>query len=266
MAGEINLKYMAFDYNKLPKLEQKVFFITFIILALFLIFVGFNQLINAVNSYRNGGADNVSQTVSFIGEGKVKAAPDTAKVEIGLITEDKDSISVQNENSAKMNKVIDYLKKEGINNEDIKTANYNLSPKYEYNKGKSTLVGYILNQTLEVTVRDLDKTGEILDGAVSNGANQINSISLFVDKPEELKNKAREAAVKQAKEQALATSKVAGFSLGRLVGFSENTLGQVPVYRMMEMGGGASAVAPAPQIEPGTQEITINVTLTYLIK
>lgn len=257
---------MVFDYNKLPKLEQKVVLITFIILALFLVFAGYRQLIDAMNSYRNGGATNISQTVSFTGEGKVKAAPDTAKVSIGLITEGKDSISVQNENSGKMNKVINYLKKEGINSEDIKTADYSLSPKYEYNKGKSTLVGYILNQTLEVTVRDLNKTGKILDGAVSNGANQINSISLFVDKPEELKNKAREAAVKQAKEQALAASKIAGFNLGRVVGFSENTFGQMPVYRTMEMGGGASAVAPAPQIEPGTQEITINVTLTYLIK
>jgi len=258
---------MIFDYNKLPKLEQKTIFVTFIILALFLVFAGFKQLVGAVNNYRNSGPGNISQTVSFTGEGKVKAEPDTAKVDIGLITEGKDSISVQNENSSKMNKAIDYLKKEGVSSEDIKTANYSLSPKYEYSKGKSTLVGYILNQTLEVTVRDLNKTGEILDGAVSNGANQINSISLFVDKPEDLKNKAREDAVKKAKDQALAVSKIAGFSLGRIVGFSENTFGQVPMYyEAMGKGGGVSSVAPAPQIEPGTQEITINVTLTYLIK
>ncbi len=256
---------MVFDYNKLPKLEQKVVFTIFIILALFLVLAGFKQLVDAVNNYRNGGATNIFQTVSFTGEGKVKATPDTAKVEIGLITEGKDSISVQNENSDKMNKVIDYLKKEGINSEDIKTAGYNLSPKYEYNKGKSTLVGYILNQTLEVAVRDLSKTGKILDGAVSNGANQINSISLFVDKPEELKNKAREDAAKQAKEKASDAAKIAGFKLGRLVNFSENSSGEPRIYNeALSMGGGVTA--PAPQIEPGTQEITINVTLTYLIK
>ncbi len=256
---------MTFDYNKLPKLEQKVVLITFIILALFLVFAGYKQLIDAVNNYRNGGAANISQTVSFTGEGKVKATPDTAKVEIGLVTEGKDSISVQNENSSKMNKVIDYLKKEGVAKEDIKTSNYNLSPKYEYNKGKSTLVGYILNQSLTVTVRDLNKIGEILDGAVSNGANQVNSISLFVDKPEELKNKAREEAVNQAKEKASAASKIAGFRLGRVIGFSENTFGEPPMY-YETMGKGGGGATPAPQIEPGTQEIKINVTLTYLIK
>ena len=256
---------MSIDYNKLPKLEQKVVFIIFIVLALFLTFAGFNQLINAVNNYRNDGAANIPQTVSFTGEGKVKATPDTAKVEIGLITEGNNSISVQNENSSKMNAVIKFLKEQKVSEEDIKTSAYSLSPKYEYSKGKSALVGYILNQTLTVNVRDLDKIGEILDGAVSKGANQVNSISLFVDKPEELKNKAREAAVEQARKQALATSKIAGLRLGRVVGFSENTMGEIPMYReALGMGGGATSVVP--QIEPGSEEIIINVTLTYLIK
>src|SRR3989338_10847284 len=189
------------DYNKLPKLEQRIIFTIFVLLALFLIFAGFNQLINAWNNYRNAGATNIYQTVSFAGEGKVKAEPDTAKIDIGLVTEGKDTITVQNENSSKMNAVIKFLKERGVGEADIKTSNYSLSPKYEYNKGKSSLVGYILNQSLTVTVRNLDKIGEILDGAVSSGANRIDSVSLFLGKPEELKNKAREEAVKQAKEK-----------------------------------------------------------------
>lgn len=253
------------DYNKLPKLEQRVVLATFVLLAVFLIFAGFSQLVNAWNNFRNAGATNIYQTVSFTGEGKVKAAPDTARVDIGLTTEGKDTITVQNENSSKMNAVIKFLKERGIHEADIKTNNYSLSPKYEYNKGKSSLVGYTLNQNLEITVRNLDKIGEILDGAVSSGANRINSVSLFVNKPEELKNKAREEAVKAAWEKASLTSKTAGFRLGRLVGFSESSAGEPPVYfeAMAAKGGGA---ASAPQIEPGTQEIKINVTLTYLLK
>ncbi len=262
---KINLKHMAFDYNKLPKLEQRVVFIAFVILSLFLIFAGYRQLIDAMNNYRNAGATNIYQTVSFIGEGKVTAAPDTAKVGIGLVTEGKDSISVQNNNTDKMNRVINYLKKEGINSADIKTSQYNLSPKYEYSKGKSTLSGYILTQSVEVVVRDLSKVGVILDGAVSSGANQVNSVSLFIDKPEELKNKARKDAVAQAKEKAADAAKIAGFGLGRLVGFSENFSGELPTY-FEAMGKGGAAPSSAPQIEPGSQEVTINITLTYLIR
>ncbi len=257
-----------FDYNKLSCCEQKLICTGFVILVLFLVFAGFNQLVGAVNDFRNGGTNSVPQTVSFTGEGTVKAIPDTAKVEVGLVTEGKDSISVQNENTSKMNAVIKFLKDQGIKDEDIKTSNYNLSPKYDYNKGKSTLAGYIINQIVTITVRDLTKVGKVLDGSVSSGANEVNSVSLFVDKPEELKNKAREDAVKQAKEKALSTSKIAGFRLGRVVNFYENSVGESPMYyESMAMGkGGASNVSPLPQIEPGSQEIKISVTLTYLIK
>ncbi len=257
---------MIFDYNKLPKLEQKVIFIVIILLAFFLAFAGFNQLVNAWNNYRNAGATNVYQTVAFTGEGKVKATPDTAKVEIGLTTEGKDSISVQNENSRKMNAVIKFLKeKEKIADADVKTNNYSLSPKYDYVKGKSILSGYVLNQTITATVRDLNKVGEVLDGAVSSGANRIDSVSLFIDKPEQLKDKARGEAVKQAQDKAVSISKIAGFRLGRLVDFSENFSSEPPIfYKALEARGGG--LTPSPQIEPGAQEIKVSITLTYLIK
>lgn len=257
---------MAFDYNKLPKLEQKIVLTTFVVFTLFLVFAGLNQLIGAINDYRNGGTNNIAQTINFSGEGKIKAVPDTAKVDIGLVTDGKDSIAVQNENTSKINAVIKFLKDEGISGEDIKTSNYSLSPKYEYNKSKSTLAGYILNQTLAVNVRDLNKIGKILDGAVSSGANQINSVSLFVDKPEELKNKAREEAIKQAKEKAAAISKIAGLKLGRLVGFTEGFSGEPPIFFESLGKGAGGGAATSPQIEPGTQEVKVNITLTYILK
>ena len=258
---------MIFDYNKLPRLEQRVVFTTSVLLALFLLSAGFNQLVNAWNNYRNGGATNIYQTVSFTGEGKVKAAPDTARADIGLITEGKDTVTVQNENSSKMNAVIKFLKERGVSEADIKTSNYSLSPKYEYDKGKSSLVGYILNQNLTVTIRNLEKIGEILDGAVRSGANQINSVSLFIERPEELKNKAREEAVKQAKEKAAFTSKTAGFRLGRLVNFAEGFSGEPPIFfEALGKGFGGDITPSPPQIEPGAQEIKVNVTLTYLLK
>lgn len=256
---------MAISKNLFPE-DKRLLTIVWSLLAFFLFFAGLNQLINAWNNYRNAGAAIISQTVSFTGKGKVNAEPDTARVDIGLVTEGKDTITVQNENSSKMNAVIKFLKERGISEADIKTSNYSLSPKYEYNKGKSSLVGYTLNQNLTVMVRNLDKIGEILDGSVKNGANRIDSVSLFVDKPEELKNKAREEAIKIAKEKAMLASKAADLKLGKLVGFSEGFSGEPPIF-FESLGKGFGGDTPrSPQIEPGNQEITVNVTLTYLIK
>ncbi len=235
------------------------------LLAFSLFFYGVERMVSAGNNLYNRGLTPTEHTISFSGEGKVKATPDTAKFEAGLVTEGKDSITAQSENSDKMNKVIKHLKGRGIAEADIKTSQYNLSPKYDYVKGKTILSGYILNQSLTVTVRDIDKVGEFLDGAVSNGANQINSVSMFVDKPEELKAKAREAAVEAAQAKAALAASAAGFRLGRLVGFSESA-GEEPKIFYEALGRGGGAVPPSPQIEPGSQDIAITVNLTYQLR
>lgn len=234
-------------------------------LAFALFFYGVGQMVSAGNNLYNRGLIPIEHTISFSGEGKIKAVPDTARFEAGLVTEGKDSITVQNENSEKINRVIKYLKGRGIADTDIKTSQYNLSPKYDYVKGKTILSGYILNQSLTVTVRDINKVGEFLDGAVVNGANQINSVSMFVDKPEELKAKAREAAVEAARTKAALTASAAGFRLGRLVGFSEST-GEEPRIFYEALGKGGGVAPSSPQIEPGSQEIVITVNLTYQLR
>ncbi len=254
---------MAISKNLVPE-NKSLLTAVWLLLAFFLFFGGLRQLINAVNDWRN--PNKVEHTVTFAGEGKIKAAPDTARVDVGLLTEGKESIAVQNENSEKMNKVIDYLKSQGIAGEDIKTSGYNLSPKYDYVKGKSILSGYVLNQTVTVTVRDLNKVGTILDGVVTSGANQIHSVSLFVDKPEELKNKAREEAVKSAQEKAKMASRAAGFRLGRLTAFTETFGGPPLFYEALGRGGGPTPASVPPTIEPGSQEIVVSVILTYSIK
>ncbi|OGD30419.1 hypothetical protein A2833_03485 [Candidatus Azambacteria bacterium RIFCSPHIGHO2_01_FULL_44_55] len=235
------------------------------LLAFSLFFYGVERMVSAGNNLYNRGLAVSEHTISFSGEGKVKAAPDTARFEAGLVTEGKDSITVQNENSDKINKIIKYLKSRGVVDADIKTSQYNLSPKYDYIKGKTILSGYILNQSLTVTVRDIDKVGEFLDGAVANGANQINSVSMFMDNPEELKAKAREAAIEAARAKAALTASAGSFRLGRLIGFSESS-GEEPRIFYEALGKGGGVASSPPQIEPGSQEITIIVNLTYQLR
>ncbi len=89
---------------------------------------------------------------------------------------------------------------------------------------------------------------------------------MFVDKPEELKAKAREAAVEAARAKAALAASAVGFRLGRLVGFSESS-GEEPKIFFESLGRGGAALTPtAPQIEPGSQEITITVNLTYQLR
>ncbi|MEX1064059.1 MAG: SIMPL domain-containing protein [Candidatus Paceibacterota bacterium] len=206
-----------------------------------------------------------SNTVSFSGEGKVLARPDIALVHLAIVTEAVTSKKAQDDNSARSEKVVNFLKEQNVEDKDIKTISYNIYPQYTYPRfGQPEITGYQVNQTLEVKIRDLDNVSDILDGAVTAGVNQVNSLSFQIDQPEELKKQAREMAIENAKKKADDLKEQLGIKLGRIVNFSEST-GGFPIFERafdssVGIGGGG------PTVPTGENEVVVNVNLTYQIK
>ncbi len=203
---------------------------------------------------------------SVSGEGKVIAMPNVAEIRLSVINEGKDLTIVQKENSEKMNKVINFLKEKGIKSEDIKTEAYNLQPQYNWQTTPYQILGYTLKQTILVKVRDFNKIGEILNGAIKNGANEIIGPNFTIDEPEKLKSQARKIAIKRAKEKAEEIAKLSGFELVKITGFQELEEGVIYPFESMGVTEVKSVEKSLPKIEPGFQEIKATVILTYEIK
>ncbi len=214
------------------------------------------------------------KTISISAEGKVKAVPDLAVVNLGVITQGTTAAEVQDQNSKKINQIIDFVKQQGINKEDISTSNFNIYPQYDYRNGKNNITGYQANQTVSIKVRGVDKStealGKIIDGATNNGANEVNGVSLSFDDPDNLKEKARENAIERAKQKAQEMARVAGLTLGKVVSVSESNMGGYPVPMAdVAYGMGGAGIAQksiSPNIEPGTQDITAQMTVVFEIK
>ncbi len=204
------------------------------------------------------------RTITISAEGKVTASPDTAKIQLSVVTDGKTADEVQQKNSQDMNKVTDFIKSSGVEIKDIKTTYYNLYPKYDYVNGRQISAGYTLSQTLEVKIRDLKKTGEILTGAVVRGANQVSGVEFFVDDPDNLKAQAREQAFGKAQTKAQELAKLAKVRLGKVITFSESFSGQPPIFLEKSLGYGGGG--PAPDIQSGSQEITVSVNVVFEIK
>ncbi len=220
------------------------------------------------------------------GEGKVTAIPDVAEFTFSIITQGgKDLASLQKTNTDKLNAAIDFVKSQGVDSKDITTQNYSVDPRYQYfNCGPQILsptsgakpcpppeiVGYTITQTVLVKVRDFTKIGDILSGIVNKGANSVSQLSFAIDNPDTYKNQARDEAIQKAKEKAQEIAKVGGFSLGKLLSIDEGYISPaMPIYntKAEALGmGGITASAPAPTIEPGSQEITVDITLRYEIQ
>lgn len=211
-----------------------------------------------------------SKTDSFTvtGEGKVTLSPDIAKIQAGVTAQSASVKQAQQDINKKIKAISDAIKKLGVDTKDIQTTQYSVHPQYDYRDGRQKITGYEATTTLSIKVRDMEKANDVIDSATANGANQIGGISFDVDDRTKVENEARAKAVEDAKKKAEMAAKTAGFTLGRVINYNENTGGDmrpVPLmYAKTEMAGTADQVASP--IEPGSQDITVTVSLSYEIR
>jgi uncharacterized protein YggE len=179
-----------------------------VVVAVFVFAFGY---LNYVNSYSKSTQPSSYRSFSVSGEGKITAIPDIAKFTFSVITEGgKDVAALQKENTDKTNSAINFLKAQGVEAKDIKTANYNIEPRYQYYDCKNPersvspcppaeIAGYTITQTVSVKIRDFTKIGTIISGVVNNGANSVSSLSFTIDDKTTLENQAKEQAIAEAR-------------------------------------------------------------------
>lgn len=204
------------------------------------------------------------KTINVSGQAKVSASPDIAYITLGVITEDKEAKTAQRANAAAMDKVIAAIKASGVKNEDIKTVNYTIYPKQDYDQktGVSKIIGYSVNNSVSVTVRDLEKTGNIIDAAADSGVNVSSSISFDLSNYEKYYNDALKNAVLAAKKKAGTVAEALGVALKAPLSVSEGG-GYSPLQNYVTYNMKAESVGAATPIQAGTLEITANVNIVY---
>lgn len=207
-------------------------------------------------------------TISVTGVGEVIVVPDTANIQIGVQVFAEELAVAQEMSNEQIQSIIDTLVAAGVEERDIQTSNYSVSIRQQYDdQGIATAVlGYDIYNTLSVTVRDVDDLGEILDQAVSSGANQIYGIYFFTDDLTEATAQARERAVEDANARAGQLAAAAGLELGRVLNISEGfSQAPLPVEYARGMAAEGDMAGSAVPIQTGSQSVQIMVTVTYEI-
>ncbi|MCX6761127.1 MAG: SIMPL domain-containing protein [Candidatus Nealsonbacteria bacterium] len=221
-----------------------------------------------------GQGIEAKNTITISDSGEIYAKPDLAITSFSVITEAKTVAEAISENTKKMNAVTDAVKKQGVEEKDLKTINFSISPHYDYYdtskaypyEGQRVLSGYDVTQSLQVKIRSLEKVGSIIQAAIDNGSNEAGDLQFTIDNQDELKKQAREEAIKKTKAKAEELASQLGVKLVRIVSFSDSN--SVPYYHEMEksssigMGGGGDT---APQIQTGENKIQVTVSITYEI-
>lgn len=230
-----------------------------------------------------------ARTLSVSAQGKTTAAPDLAEVSFSVISQGANPDALNTDNNQKMSAAIDFVKSLHVASSDITTTNYDISPDYQTNTvtapiavsqissavagvpmrtiSSSTIVGYTLTQTVQVKIRDFANIAKLLGGLPALGINQVSGVTFTFNDPDQFLAIARADAMTKAEAKAGEMAAEAGVSLGKIVSVQE--YGNIPVFSPVRYAAASSMAQSSvsmPTIEPGTQDITDQVTMVYELK
>jgi uncharacterized protein YggE len=195
--------------------------------------------------------------------GEATRVPDIAIISAGVVTRAATAKAALQQNAAQMERVRAALRRAGIAERDIQTANINLNPEYRYVENQPPrLTGYSASNQLNVRFRDIGATGDILDALVAQGANQINGPSLTIDKPQEALDEARAKAIAVGRARAELYARSLGMRVVRLLSVSESSgtyHGPRPMAVMAEARGGDAST----KIDPGEQKLEVTLGMAF---
>ena len=213
----------------------------------------------------------IEHTVSFDGIGKTTMTPDIAEMTFGISSTAASVSDAQKHNTDKMNTLTDKIKSAGIADADLQTKDYSAYEKTSWDSIKQISVsqGWVVSQSLQVKIRDVQKVSDIVQIGGQNGSTSINGPTFVVDDQSKYDTIARAKALADAKQKADSLAQSLGLHINQVVGYSESTDGgtippmpyALDAYKTMA----GSSAAPAPQIAVGTQDLTMHVNVTYLL-
>lgn len=203
------------------------------------------------------------------GEGKATAIPDIAKVSAGIQSSGPNLAQVQDNVNKKSQSLVAALKKLGIEDKDIKTTSYNIYPQSDFNMNPPVVTGYQVSINYEITVRKIDSINNVLTTVTGAGANLVGGVNFDLSDEAEAKalDAARADAVVRAKQNAESLARASGVTLGRIINISENQNNFAPrPVALTARGGAPEKVVTQPNVQPGTTEIDLTVSLSYEIR
>lgn len=210
---------------------------------------------------------NERHAITVNGVGELAVNPDVAYVNLAIVTKADSANDAQTKNAqsfANLEKVFyDNFK---LDKKDVKTSGFVVQPVYSYADKEPKITGYTATQTVQVTYREMDKIGALLDAASSAGVNQINGIQFDTEKRQDYEISAIDKAMSNAESKAKAIAKDAGKELKGVINVTQTGNTSVPI-RIDNVGAvamkQADASNTATSISPGELKILTNVTVQY---
>jgi uncharacterized protein YggE len=208
--------------------------------------------------------------ITVSGEAAVMVEPDVAHLRLGVDTQDESPLEAQRRNSAAMANVIAAVVAMGVDENDIQTLWFHMHPVQDWNTVPPQVVGYMVSNNINVTVRDIESVGAVMAAATEAGSNTASSVSFGLLDPSSAYSQALSEAVEDATVKAQVIAHALGVRLGAVAHVGEMGIGgfiPFPVARaeMMFDGGGFGVAPGAVPVQSGELAVTARVQVSFYI-
>jgi uncharacterized protein len=206
-----------------------------------------------------------SSGITVTGTATLAIAPDLARIVVSVETTASTAAQAESKNATVAAQVRTRAQAAGVRADDIKTVGFQIWPQYDYRSGNQppTLTGFMANHTLEITVRDTGRIGQVIDAAVAGGATSVQGVSYDSSNRTASETAALTQAVKDATAKASAMAAAAGVRLGAVLSLTDNQ--QYTPYPFPIMRGAAAPASADTQVAPPNVELTVSVTVNWAI-
>lgn len=216
-----------------------------------------------VISVQTAGAETTG--ISVTGEGKVTAEPDLVLLTLGIEAQEATVELARQRGAEAMERVLAALKGQGVADRDIQTRRLSITPVERADRdGRVRREGYRVTNTVLAKLRAVDRAGAAIDASAAAGGDltRVQGIQLTIEKPESLREQAREKALADARARAQQVARGLGVVLGPARHFSEGT---VSLPRPVALQAREAVAAPQTPISPGEQEVVVTVSVVFAI-
>jgi uncharacterized protein YggE len=208
--------------------------------------------------------------VRVLGRASIEAVPDYVTVQVGISNRAPSPTAALDQNSAIARKIIDFAKRFGIVEQDIRTDSVNLSPVFKTVRDANGNTrqepdGYSAGNMVRVKLTDLSRLGSFMRDVLDQGATNINGVHFGLLNSERVVDDAGKKAVADAMRQAEALTQAARVKLGAIEEIAHPPRREVGPISGVPMAAAAPARAAVP-IEAGTLTITSEVEITWRIE
>lgn len=202
--------------------------------------------------------------ITVTGEGSVFGEPDVAVLTLGVESDAATVSDARAQAGESMDAMLKSLKDGGVADKDVQTTRFSVQPKYDFTKQQQQIIGFMVSNIATVKIRNIDKTGELVDAAVTAGGDRarVESLQFTIDDPSTLEDQAREKAMAEAKSKADALAKAGSIKIGKPRSITEGG-GVTPIAFDQSDFRDAAAEAPSTAIEVGELEVRVTVSVVY---